>query len=73
MIESRARFFPGIPIIFCGSSEEMRKAEGGLSFYGCLGATTAGETFKAALHFTPAVVSVQQNRNSQAMRLKTAA
>jgi hypothetical protein len=54
MIESHERFFPGIPIIFCGSSEEMlERLKPDSHFTGVWGTVQPEETFKAALHLQP--------------------
>jgi PAS domain S-box-containing protein len=54
MIESHERFFPGIPIIFCGSSEEMLETlKPDSHFTGVWGTVRPEETFKAALHLQP--------------------
>jgi signal transduction histidine kinase len=54
MIESHERFFPGIPIIFCGSSEEMlERLKPDSHFTGVWGRVRPEETFKAALHLQP--------------------
>jgi signal transduction histidine kinase len=54
MIESHERFFPGIPIIFCGSSQEMLETlKPDSHFTGVWGTVRPEETFKAALHLQP--------------------
>jgi signal transduction histidine kinase len=54
MIESHERFFLGIPIIFCGSSEEMlERLKPDSHFTGVWGRVRPEETFKAALHLQP--------------------
>jgi PAS domain S-box-containing protein len=54
MIESHERFSPGIPIIFCGSSEEMlERLKPDSHFTGVWGTVQPEETFKAALHLQP--------------------
>jgi hypothetical protein len=59
MIESHERFFPGIPIIFCGSSEEMlERLKPDSHFTGVWGTIRPKETFKAALHLQPTIKHV---------------
>ena len=59
MIESHERFFPGIPIIFCGSSEEMlERLKPDSHFTGVWGTVQPEETFKAALRLQPATKHV---------------
>jgi PAS domain S-box-containing protein len=54
MIESHERVFPGVPIIFCGSSEEMIESlKPDSDFTGVWGTVQPEETFKAALHLQP--------------------
>jgi PAS domain S-box-containing protein len=54
MVESHERFFPGIPIIFCGSSEEMlERLKPDSHFTGVWGTVRPEETFKAAVHLQP--------------------
>jgi PAS domain S-box-containing protein len=54
MIESHERFFPGVPIIFCGSSEEMlERLKPDSHFTGVWGTVQPNETFKAALRLQP--------------------
>lgn len=54
MIESHARLFPGVPITFCGSSEEMlERLKPDSDFTGVWGTVQPEETFKAALRLQP--------------------
>jgi len=54
VIESHERFFPGIPIVFCGSSEEMlERLKPDSHFTGVWGTVQPEQTFKAALHLQP--------------------
>jgi PAS domain S-box-containing protein len=59
MIESHERFFPGIPIIFCGSSEEtLERLKPDSHFTGVWGTVEPEETFEAALHLQPSTKHV---------------
>jgi hypothetical protein len=54
MVESHERFFPGIPIIFCGSSEEMLdEVKPDSHFTGVWGVVQPEQTLKAALQLQP--------------------
>jgi hypothetical protein len=54
MVDSHKKFFPGVPIIFCGSSEEMlEKLKPDSHFTGVWGVAQPEETLKAALRLKP--------------------
>ena len=54
MVESHENFFPGVPIVFCGSSEDMlEKLKPDSSFTGVWGVVQPEETLTAALRLQP--------------------
>jgi hypothetical protein len=54
MVDSHEKFFPGVPIVFCGSSEEMlEKLKPDSHFTGVWGVAQPEETLKAALRLRP--------------------
>jgi hypothetical protein len=54
MVQSHEKFFPGIPIIFCGSSEGMlEKLKPDPDFTGVWGMVQPEETLRAALRLLP--------------------
>jgi hypothetical protein len=59
MIESHEKFFLGVPIVFCGSSEDMlEKLKPNSSFTGVWGVVQAEETLTAALRLRPSTKHV---------------
>ena len=55
MVQSHEQFFPGVPIIFCGSSEGMlEKLKPDPDFTGVWGMVQPEETLRAALRLLPA-------------------
>ena len=54
MVQSHEKFFPGVPIVFCGSSEDMlEKLKPDSSFTGVWGVVQPKETLTAALRLQP--------------------
>jgi PAS domain S-box-containing protein len=59
MIESHEKFFLGVPIVFCGSSEDMlEKLKPNSSFTGVWGVVQPEETLTAALRLQPSTKHV---------------
>jgi len=54
LVESHEKSFPGIPIIFCGSTEEMlEQSKPDAHFTGVWGVATPEKTLQTALHLRP--------------------
>lgn len=54
MVQSHEKFFPGVPIVFCGSSEDMlEKLKPDSNFTGVWGIVQPEETLRAALRLQP--------------------
>ena len=59
MAESHKKLFPGVAVVFCGSSEDMlKKLEPDSSFTGVWGVVQPEETLIAALHLQPSTKHV---------------